>query len=272
MNDLSPKWFPSAEAAWREVLDYAITGAPVSPRGRSTRERLHASIGFEMVRPVVVCSARKLNYKFAAAEALWILEGRDDVAGVALWNARIAEFSDDGVVFAGAYGPRITEQLDYVVEALVRDGNTRQAVLTIWRPNPEPSKDIPCTVALTYSVRATKLHTHVFMRSSDVWLGWPYDVFNFTCLAARIASRVNASVPSERRVTLGSLFFTAASLHLYEDDVEKALPIVRGAVPYQLPERAVFNREVDWRTNEEALLRRLHEVREGRTKMIGIPL
>jgi thymidylate synthase len=42
----------------------------------------------------------------------------------------------------------IKQQLDYVVEALVKDNDSRQAVLTIWRPSPAPSKDIPCTVSI----------------------------------------------------------------------------------------------------------------------------
>src|SRR3546814_5271713 len=65
---------------------------------------------------------------------------------IAPWNRHISQFSDDGVVFAGAYGPRINLQLDYVLNKLREDPDTRQAGLTIWRPNPQPSKDIPCKI------------------------------------------------------------------------------------------------------------------------------
>ena len=74
-----------------------------------------------------------------AAEALWILSGDNKVETIAPYNKNIKQFSDDGIIFQGAYGPRIISQLDYVIESLRKDRESRQAVLTIWNPNPKPS-------------------------------------------------------------------------------------------------------------------------------------
>jgi thymidylate synthase len=144
-----------------------------------------------------------------AAEALWILDGSDQLSELVRYNPNMAAFSDDGVTLAGAYGPRIMPQIPYVVSKLREDRDTRQAALTIWTPSPAPSKDIPCTVAMDFKVRDGKLNLHVFMRSSDIWLGLPYDVFSFSCVAYLVCSILGD-------VTPGTLYLTAASSHLYE--------------------------------------------------------
>lgn len=215
-------------SVWLEALRKVRSGNAVSPRGKPTREILQHTLMIDMRRPILTIPERKLNYQFMAAEAFWILSGDNTVAGIAPYNKNISQFSDDGVIFAGAYGPKIHDQIQYVVNKLCEDLNTRQAGLTIWRQNPGPSKDIPCTVAIFFSVRQNKLNTHVFMRSNDIWLGTPYDVFNFSMLGHYVCSWVNAkrirggvnAIPNENGgvISPGVLYHTAASLHLYEEN------------------------------------------------------
>jgi thymidylate synthase len=54
------------------------------------------------------------------------------------------------------------------------------------------------------------------MRSSDVWLGVPYDVFNFSMLAHLVCGLLNEHRKFDNAVKPGQLFLTAASSHLYE--------------------------------------------------------
>jgi len=177
---------------------------------------------------VVTCPARKLNYRFMAAEALWISAGRNDLGGLTDVNPNMARFSDDGRTLAGAYGPRIRPQVPYVVASLIKDRDTRQAALTIWTPNPEPSKDTPCTVAMVFSIRENRLYQHVFMRSSDAWLGIPYDVFSFTLLAYEVACRYNQHklLIGGSPVGLGHMTITCTSSHLYSENREAAVAIL----------------------------------------------
>ena len=128
-----------------------------------------------------------------AAEAYWILSGDNTVTGIAPYSSSMAKFSDDGITLAGAYGVPFREQVEHVCEALDDDPDTHQATMTFWRPSPEPSKDIPCAVALDFKLRNGKLNLHVFMRSSDQWLGLPYDIFSFSLIAATVASALMES-------------------------------------------------------------------------------
>jgi thymidylate synthase len=218
----------SFNATWCTTLQNLLTtGQPVNPRGIATRELPQGTIVVDMRYPVLTTQERKLSYRFMAAEAYWILSGDNTVSGIAPWNNNIERFSDDGETFFGAYGPRIVSQLDYVVDKLRFDPDTRQAGLTIWRENPPATKDVPCTVAMFVQLRDSKLNLHVFMRSSDVWLGLPYDVFSFSMLGHLICTRLNEGVPKTGMlISPGTLHLTAASSHLYETNVDAAQAVL----------------------------------------------
>jgi thymidylate synthase len=212
---------PTADQAWKNLLrTLLIVGRQCSPRGKGTLEVLHhVSLSVDLNHPVVTSPRRKLNYRFMAAEALWISDGRDDLEALTRVNPHMVQFSDDGMVLAGAYGPRIRPQVGYVVTRLLEERDTRQAALTIWTPNPKPSKDIPCTIAMVFSIRENRLYQQAFMRSSDAWLGIPYDVFSFAFLGIEIACLYNARAEAygQPPVGLGHLTITATSSHLYEE-------------------------------------------------------
>lgn len=206
---------------WLDLLrEIFLRGLGVSPRGQGTLELLHHTIKISMADPVITIPARKLNYKFMLANAYWILSGDNRVETLAPYNRNIAQFSDDGVTFFGAYGPPIEEQMDYVVGKLIQDPDTRQAVMTIWRPNPPMTKDVPCTVAMAFNIRRGRLNLHVFMRSSDAWLGVPYDVFDFSMVASQVLWELHRRGIGD--VVLGDLYLTAASSHVYERNMEGA--------------------------------------------------
>lgn len=252
---------PDGDAAWREAM-FAIlrSGQKVSPRGIDTVEILHQQlVSVDMARPVVTSFERKLSYQFMAAEALWILEGRNELAPLERFAPSYSKFSDDGLTLNGAYGPKIVDQQQYVVEQLVKDRDTRQAVLTIWERNPRPSKDIPCTVAMSFSIRKGRLHQHVFMRSSDAWMGLPYDMFSFSMVGLWVACSYNSATNGDN-VLPGTLTINATSSHIYAKDLDKVKVVLSSddgptiqAVPDVVVEEGRFH----------LILESLHAVREG---------
>jgi thymidylate synthase len=250
-----------ATTIWLQTLESILSrGSEVAPRGKLTKELPQHTLIVDMRRPVVVSPARKLSYQFMAAEAYWILSGDDTVAGIAPYNKHIAQFSDDGARFFGAYGPKIKDQLDSVVSKLLIDRDSRQAGLTIWRENPPATKDVPCTVAIFASIRDTALNLHVFMRSSDAWLGVPYDIFNFSMLAHLVCSKLNAQLPIGELCLPGQLYLTAASSHLYEPNWVDAKVCSGG--PYPSQPRAPLEM---WRTEDDlmAWLKDLRDTKPG---------
>jgi thymidylate synthase len=201
---------------WQGLLDRVMSqGEIVNPRGNKTKELLGVKSVINMATPVVAIKERKLGYKFLAAEAAWILSGDNRVSTISPFSKAISKFSDDGILFFGAYGPRVRDQLAHVLKSLVEDQDSRQAVITIWRPNPRASKDIPCTISCQFMIRNGRLDCFMNMRSSDVWLGVPYDWFNFSMLSAGVALLLREK---GIKVQLGQLHFYAASQHVYENN------------------------------------------------------
>lgn len=218
MNPQQPKAGQQLSSMYNSLIMSLIqNGTQVSPHGRATREMLGVAVTVNDIRDnVIQIPERKLNYHFMVAEALWVLMGRDDVAMLAHYNNNIAQFSDDGKTFAGAYGPRIKYQLPRIIEALTKQPDTRQAVISIWDRMPAPgTKDVPCTVSMQFLVRDQALSLIVYMRSSDAWWGLPYDIFTFTSIQSALAY--------ELKVKPGRFLLWLASSHIYETHVEAAL-------------------------------------------------
>lgn len=204
-----------ANRAWLNLVGIVRTyGTEVSPRELKTWELLGFKTLVDMNYPVVTCASRKLGYRFMAAEAAWILSGDNRVSTIAPYSKEIAKFSDEGLLYFGAYGPQFRDQLRHIVRSLIDDTYTRQAVMTLWRKNPPKTKDVPCTVSLHWMIRGHELHCFVNMRSSDVWLGVPYDWFNFSMMTGYIALLIREAIGFT--MSLGALHFYANSQHLYE--------------------------------------------------------
>jgi thymidylate synthase len=218
-NDLTYKGRcqTSTTERWRDLLHEILDdGEKVVSRGFTCRECLGVKVVADMLSPVVLSRERKLGYRFMCAEAAWLLDGDNKVATIASFSKRIASFSDDGATFFGAYGPRILPQLAYVVKTLTEDQGSRQAVATIWRENPPKSKDIPCSLSVQWLIRDDRLYCMLNMRSSDIWLGVPYDLFNFSMLSLYLLKKLPPGL------ALGDLHLYAGSSHLYEENLPQA--------------------------------------------------
>lgn len=196
-------------------------GESTSPRGIPTREILGAHLRIDRPRERIVdVEGRTPNPAFAVAEALWILSGSDD-RWIFDYNSQLTRYADCGVL-RGAYGPRLRrwgaeeDQLRRVVDLLLRDRDSRQAVVQIFDPSKDwaGAKDVPCTIGHRFFVRSGQLHLHTTMRSQDVWLGMPYDIFANTLLQELLAGWLGLEV--------GHYDHFVDSLHVYEHDVMQA--------------------------------------------------
>jgi thymidylate synthase len=210
---------PSLNAAWIELCRVlSAAGQPAVCRGMSTIELLASNSVVDMRQPVISIYARKLSYEFMLAEACWILAGSDKLDYHPAIARNWKKYSDDGVRTAGAYGPPLAAQLPYILNCFDRDISTRQAVVDIWRPSPGESKDLPCTLSLQFLIRNNLLHCVVTMRSSDIWLGYCYDLFNFSAISAFVALSLRER--GFNKLGLGCCFFTAGSQHVYDKNKE----------------------------------------------------
>lgn len=205
-------------------------GEKVSPRGQDTRELTDVTVQLNDPSDVLLLGTNRARYRpeIGAAEALQLVAGISDPGLLSSITKTFKRFQDGGALH-GAYGPRLRFQLPRIINRLECDNDTRQAVATIWDPmydgagDAEPGddtpRDLPCTVYLSFRVRRGKLTMKTHMRSNDVWLGFPYDMIQFTTLQQTVANVMG--------IESGPYVHHADSLHLYERDVESALSVVR---------------------------------------------
>lgn len=215
---------------WRNLLAGILLGWESAPRGMLIKEKLANQTTIDMHWPCVTVPERKISRKFQFAEAAWILSGDNRVSSIAPYNKNISPYADDGQRYFGAYGPKIVDQLPYVVAKLMQDSDSRQAVINIWRENPPVTKDVPCTISMQFLIRNGQLHCVTTMRSSDAWLGWPYDVFNFSMVARAVIIYMR-SLGYSKPLELGTLILTAGLQHLYQQHWEKAREIAKESEP-----------------------------------------
>lgn len=121
-------------------------------------------------------------------------------------------------VLKTAYGYRWREhfgrdQIADMLGELENNPTNRQLFVSAWDPaadglgGPQP-KNIPCPVGFTVSRFGDDLHMSVFVRSSDVFVGLPYDVMVYALTLDAISATVGCRP--------ATLHFTLAHPHLYE--------------------------------------------------------
>jgi thymidylate synthase len=214
-------------AVCREVL---AKGRRTSPRGMATTEVLGAHLRLTEPRRrfITVPPLRVLNPAFAVAEALWILSGSDE-PWIFTYNRSLKQYTDDGRL-QGAYGPRMrrwhdeVDQLEHVRHLLLRDPDSRQAVIQLYDPQRDTRghRDVPCTLNYRFFVRRGRLDLHTTMRSNDVWLGLPYDLFTATMLQELMAAWLDVEV--------GTYHHHVDSLHLYAQHDQAAAEMAAAVV------------------------------------------
>lgn len=209
---------------WQHLLDNTLRGGNhVTARQQDTIEILGARSKIDMRTPIVSSHVRNTPgyLRFMAAEAYWILSGSGRLDEIRYAAESFDQFSDGGLYMQGAYGPRFIEQLQYIAECFASDIHTRQAVVEIWRPMPRPSKDVPCTLSLQWLFRNDNLHCVASMRSSDLWLGFPFDVFSFSMMSAYVLLTLQSKNILPKKSNLGMLTLTAGSQHIYKRNLAK---------------------------------------------------
>jgi thymidylate synthase len=225
---------------YRDVLEYVLShGTPRKVRGRRTLDAGHVTI--EIADPrysLPLHTGRGLSRRVAAAEAVQLLGG---FSNPELLPDSFDRFKEKDGTFWGAYGVRIGTQLVQAVRKLKKDPGTRQAVITLWDPildNQPDKNDYPCTVSLGFQWDAVVgLELNVLMRSNDVYLGTPYDWFQFTQLQLSVARLL--------RTDVGRYRHTAWSLHIYEEDVDRAKTVTAPTQYFPHPTGIGSGSEVD---------------------------
>lgn len=176
--------------------------------------------------PLIDC--RKTFPRSAAAETAWYVLGTQDPAFIDQYAKRMWDkFKEqDGSVHA-AYGHRWRrafgrDQLNLAVQALRKNPSDRRVWVSAWDAGQdglgaEGQKNVPCPVGFSLSIVDGKLNSTLVIRSSDVFVGLPYDVMGHAMLMAAVRAELDQLDPA-----FGVMTVSIAHPHLYDSHYEMA--------------------------------------------------
>lgn len=178
------------------------------------------SVLYDPTRNILKSKIRSLSMRYAIGEMLWYMSGSNSLKEIQKYTDGWDRMSDDGETVNSNYGYCIKhkfgfDQWEFVRNELEENPNSRRAVIHIKEASDKESKDVNCTVCLQFFIRDNKLHLTTYMRSNDLWMGFPYDVFQFTNMQILMSMELGRDI--------GTYTHIAGSLHLYERDVRDAI-------------------------------------------------
>ena len=214
--------------------------------GRQIRHNL--SQGFPLL------TTKKLHFKSIANELIWFLSGNTNVRwlnenGVTIWDEWATEEGELGPVYGKQWTAWPTKdggtinQIDYVVNTLKNNPNSRRILFHGWNPEYLPDESLspqvnaqqgrmalpPCHLLYQFYVANNKLSSQLYIRSSDSFLGLPYNIASLALLTHMLAQQCDL-IPHEIVVSIGDLH--AYSNHMEQIQTQlgrsvKALPQLR---------------------------------------------
>jgi thymidylate synthase len=189
--------------------------------GRQIRHNL--ANGFPLL------TTKKLHFKSIANELIWFLSGSTNTAwlkqhGVSIWDEWATETGDLGPVYGKQWTAWPTKdggsinQIDYVVETLKNNPNSRRILFHGWNVEYLPDESIspqenvkigkmalpPCHLLYQFYVADNKLSAQLYIRSSDSFLGLPYNTASLALLTHMLAQQCDL-VPHEIVISIGDL-------------------------------------------------------------------
>lgn len=150
-------------------------------------------------RCIMTNKIRKMSMRYAVGELLWYLSGNNKLEEIQKYTKAWDRMSDDGETVNSNYGFCIMnkygfDQWEYVEQMLRDNPVTRQAVIHIKAADDSASKDVNCTVCLQFFIRDNKLYMTTYMRSNDIWFGFPFDVFQFTAMQVLMSMKLGVGL------------------------------------------------------------------------------
>lgn len=184
------------------------------------------AVQIELTNPRArLCFAEERQTIFGCfGEFLWYLSQGDAIEFIEYYLPKYRAFATiDHNRVIGAYGPRLfawndVDQVANIVGLLRERPNTKRAVIQLFDRTDFYELDVPCTCTLQFLRRNGFLHVIANMRSNDVLIGLPHDIFAFTMLQEMVACALDDEV--------GTYHHWVGSLHLYKKHKEKAQSLI----------------------------------------------
>lgn len=220
----------------QDILDNGATKGDrtgtgtLSVFGRQYRHNL--ADGFPLL------TTKKLHLKSIINELIWFLSGDTNTRwlkenGVSIWDEWATETGDLGPVYGAQWTAWPTRdggsinQIDYVVDCLRNNPDSRRILFHGWNVEYLPDERVspqdnvragrmalpPCHLLYQFYVADRTLSAQLFIRSSDSFLGLPYNTASLAALTMMLAQQCDL-VP-------GEIIICTGDSHIYSNHLEQ---------------------------------------------------
>ena len=206
--------------------------------GTGTRSVFGRQLRFDLAEGFPILTTKKVHFKSVVNELIWFLNGDTSTQwlrenGVSIWYEWATEAGELGPLYGAQWvnwptrdGGSIN-QIDYVIDCLRHRPESRRILFHAWNVEYLPDETMspqenveagrmalpPCHFLYQFYVANGKLSAMLYIRSSDAFLGLPFNIASVSLLVHMLCQQVELE-PGEVVVTMGDC-------HLYSNHAEQ---------------------------------------------------
>ena len=246
--------------AYLDLLkDIRDNGASRGDRtGTGTRSVFGRQLRFDLRAGFPLLTTKKVHFKSVVNELIWFLNGDTNTAwlrenGVSIWDEWATEAGDLGPLYGAQWRQWPTrdggsvDQLAYVLDCLRNRPESRRILFHGWNVEYLPDETLspqenvragrmalpPCHLLYQFYVQDGRLSALLFIRSSDTFLGLPFNIASVALLTHMLAQQADLGV--------ADIVISLGDAHIYSNHSEQ-VDTQLSRTPGPLPQLQILRR------------------------------
>ena len=206
--------------------------------GTGTRSVFGRQLRFDLEAGFPIVTTKRVHFKSVVNELIWFLSGDTNTAwlkenGVSIWDEWATEAGDLGPVYGAQWrswpsrdGATI-DQIAYVLDCLQNRPESRRILFHAWNVEYLPDESLspqenaragrmalpPCHLLYQFYVQQGRLSALLYIRSSDTFLGLPFNIASVALLTHMLAQQSGLGV--------GEVVISLGDAHIYSNHREQ---------------------------------------------------
>lgn len=233
----------------QELVNESEKGNLVKDRtGVGTYNLFHRTLRFDLGKGFPLLTTKRMSLKSIVGELLWLISGNtnakylEEKYGSTIWREWGDELGELGKVYGhqyrnfggikkGSVGLGGFDQITWLLNEIKINPTSRRLYVTAADPNSRYEQALDCCHNyFQVVIKNGKLNLYFQMRSTDVFLGLPYNIASYAILAHMLALETGYDV--------GELVYSGVDVHLYSNHIEQAKEQL-SRKPYSFPKLIV---------------------------------
>ncbi len=191
--------------------------------GTGVIRTFHHEMSFDLRNTFPLITTKKIHFPAVIHELLWFISGDTNIKylqdnKVRIWNEWADEHGNLGPVYGKQWRRWQSEngtvdQLQTVIDNIKKDPYSRRHVVSAWNVAELDQMALPpCHLLFQFYVsKLGYLHTKLFQRSADIFLGVPFNIASYSLLTYMVAQQCNLKP--------GSFVWSGTDCHIYLNHV-----------------------------------------------------